>query len=312
MLRIGTDCSGIEAPIEALKQLGIPFEHKWACEKDKYALESIKANYNPIKIYTDITKRKHALLPDIDMYVCGFPCQPFSLMGKKLGTQDPRGNIMMHCIDVIKKKQPSVFILENVKNFKFIEKGKPFNFLIDELASIVNEEDEQLYNIYCDIYNTKDYGIPQNRERIYIIGIKSDILVNEYIKPECIEMNPLDDIIIDKTIYRQPIIKNKSLLKNLKKINHEIGYVVLTINYYYPLKNICPTLTTQCSKTYLTSYNRRLTTTECLLLQGFSKDFRQVVSNTQMYKQIGNSMSVNVLKVIFNEIFNCTLLNEIK
>ena len=76
----------------------------------------------------------------------------------------------------LKKKQPSIFILENVKNFKFIEKGKPFNFLIDELASIVNEDGEQLYNIYCDIYNTKDYGIPQNRERIYIIGIKSDIL----------------------------------------------------------------------------------------------------------------------------------------
>ena len=312
MLRIGTDCSGIEAPIEALKQLGIPFEHKWACEIDRFARTSIIANYQPEIIYEDITKRDNSQLPDIDIYVCGFPCQSFSLMGKKLGTQDPRGNIMMHCIDVIKKKQPSVFILENVKNFKFIEKGKPFNFLIDELASIVNEEDEQLYNIYCDIYNTKDYGIPQNRERIYIIGIKSDILVNEYIKPECIEMNPLDDIIIDKTIYRQPIIKNKSLLKNLKKINHEIGYVVLTINYYYPLKNICPTLTTQCSKTYLTSYNRRLTTTECLLLQGFSKDFRQVVSNTQMYKQIGNSMSVNVLKVIFDKIFNCTILNEIK
>jgi DNA (cytosine-5)-methyltransferase 1 len=309
MLRIGTDCSGIEAPIEALKQLGIPFEHKWACEIDRFARKSILANYQPEIIYEDITKRNHSELPDIDIYVCGFPCQSFSLMGKKLGSNDPRCNIMMHCIDVIKKKTPNVFILENVKNFKFIEKGKPFNFLIDELACIVNEEDEQLYNIYCDIYNTKDYGIPQNRERIYIIGIKSDILVNEYIKPECIEMNPLDDIIIDKTIYRQPIIKNKSLLKNLKKINYEIGYVVLTINYYYPLKNICPTLTTQCSKTYLTSYNRRLTTSECLLLQGFSKDFRQVVSNTQMYKQIGNSMSVNVLKVIFDKIFNCTILN---
>ena len=117
-------------------------------------------------------------------------------------------------------------LTENVKNFKFIEKGKPFNFLIDELASIVNEDGEQLYNIYCDIYNTKDYGIPQNRERIYIIGIKSDILVNEYIKPECIEMKPLDDIIIDKTIYK----KNK----NFKNINEKLEKIEYKKNYIFP------------------------------------------------------------------------------
>jgi DNA (cytosine-5)-methyltransferase 1 len=111
MLRIGTDCSGIEAPIEALKQLGIPFEHKWACEIDRFARTSILANYQPEIIYEDITKRDNSELPDIDIYVCGFPCQSFSLMGKKLGSNDPRGNIMMHCIDVIKKKQPSIFIL---------------------------------------------------------------------------------------------------------------------------------------------------------------------------------------------------------
>lgn len=311
MLRIGTDCSGIEAPIQALKQLGIPFEHKWACEIDHYARRSILANYQPEIIYEDITKRNHSELPDIDIYVCGFPCQSFSLMGKKLGSNDPRGNIMMHCIDVIKKKNPNIFILENVKNFKFIEKGKPFNFLIDELASIVNEDGEQLYNIYCDIYNTKDYGIPQNRERIYIIGIKSDILVNEYIKPECIEMKPLDDIIIDKTIYKKN--KNfKNINEKLEKIEYKKNYIFPNSNYVNPIKNICPTLSTRCDMFYHSSYNRYLTTTECLLLQGFSKDFKQVVSNTQIYKQIGNSMSVNVLKVIFNEIFNCTILNEIK
>ena len=309
MLRIGTDCSGIEAPIEALKQLGIPFEHKWACEKDKYALESIKANYNPIKIYTDITKRKHALLPDIDMYVCGFPCQPFSLMGKKLGTQDPRGNIMMHCIYVIKKKQPSVFILENVKNFKFIEKGKPFNFLIDELASIVNEEDEQLYNIYCDIYNTKDYGIPQNRERIYIIGIKNDIQSNNYNKPLKINLRNLDEFILDKTI-NLTYKPCKNILNHITQLSED-SYIIGTSGFKSITKNYTPTLT--CNTFfYISKLNRLFTCKECLLLQGFSNHFKQVVSNTQMYKQIGNSMSVNVLKVIFNEIFNCTLLNEIK
>jgi DNA (cytosine-5)-methyltransferase 1 len=290
--------------------LGIPFKHKWSCEINKFARESIMANHNSEKLYEDITTRDHSELPDVDVYVCGFPCQSFSLMGKKLGTQDPRGNIMIHCINVIKKKQPSIFILENVKNFRFIEKGKPFNYLLDELYKIVDETGESIYNIYWDIYNTKDYGIPQNRERIYIIGIKNDIQIKDFIKPYCTQMRQqLDDFIIDKTIY-EPNITNKSLLNNLKKINYQKGYILLSINYYYPLINLCPTLTTQCSKTYLSTYNRPLLPQECLLLQGFTTDFNQVVSNSQMYKQIGNSMSVNVLKAIFKEILSCTVFNE--
>ena len=154
MIRIGTDCSGIEAPIEALKQLGIPFQHKWACEKDKFARQSILANYQPEILYQDIIERDHTKLPDVDVYVCGFPCQSFSLMGKKLGTKDPRSNIMLHCIDVIKTKRPSVFILENVKNFKFIEKGKPFKYLIKQLEGILDAEGKNVYSIYYDIYNT--------------------------------------------------------------------------------------------------------------------------------------------------------------
>ena len=184
MLRIGTECSGIEATIEALKQLNIQFEHSFSCEKDKYALQSIKANYNPKKIYTDITKRKHLLLPDIDIYVCGFPCQPFSLMGNKMGTEDSRSNIMYQCIKVIKKKLPKIFILENVKNFKFIQNGEPFNYLLSQLKKIKNHNKEIAYNVYFDILNTKDYGIPQNRERIFIIGIRKDIQKKHYTTPE--------------------------------------------------------------------------------------------------------------------------------
>jgi DNA (cytosine-5)-methyltransferase 1 len=302
MLRIGTDCSGIEAPIQALQQLGIPFEHSFCCEKDKYALQSIQANYTPNKIYTDITKRKHALLPDIDMYVCGFPCQPFSLMGNKMGTEDSRSNIMYQCIKVIKKKLPKIFILENVKNFKFIQKGEPFNYLLSELNKIKTCNKDLAYNVSFDILNTKDYGIPQNRERIFIIGIRKDIQKETYTTPEKLPMRDLDDFIIDKTINIQqthlPVIVRK-----LKKINYEKNYVFPNSNYVNPIKNMTPTLSTRCDMFYHSTYNRYLTTKECLSLQGFPINFTQFVSNTQMFKQIGNSMSVNVLKVLFQKIF---------
>jgi DNA (cytosine-5)-methyltransferase 1 len=305
VLRIGTDCSGIEAPIQALQQLGIAFEHSFSCDKDKFVLQSIKANYHPNKIYTDITKRKHALLPDIDIYVCGFPCQPFSLMGDKMGTEDSRSNIMYQCIKVIKKKLPKVFILENVKNFKFIQKGQPFDYLLSELKKIKTCNKDLAYNIYFDILNTKDYGIPQNRERIFIIGIRKDIQKETYSTPEKLPMRDLDDFIIDKTINIPNI--SISLQKNLDKIkegdSYKKNYIITPFTYCSIMNNISPTLTTRCDSFFHTTYKRYLTTKECLLLQGFSQNFKQDVSNSQLYKQAGNSMSVNVLKVLFQKIF---------
>lgn len=152
VLRIATDCSGIEAPIQALKDLKINFKHIWSCEKDKYCLETIKANFNPEIIYEDIIKRNNKLLPDIDGYICGFPCQPFSNYGKKLGLKDERGNIMFYCINVIKKKVPKFFILENVPLFKTINNSEQYNLLIHKLNKL------NKYNIYVNILNALDYG----------------------------------------------------------------------------------------------------------------------------------------------------------
>ncbi|KAI9310674.1 C-5 cytosine-specific DNA methylase-domain-containing protein, partial [Zopfochytrium polystomum] len=120
------------------------------------------------------------------------PCQPFSLMGKKQGSNDPRSNVMLHCIEVIKIKLPSIFILENVKSFKSIDEGKSYKYLITTLEKYTN------YTIYIDILNTRDYGIPQNRERIFIIGIKNDIMIDDYIKPQKTVMKKLDECILDK------------------------------------------------------------------------------------------------------------------
>lgn len=320
MITIGTDCSGIEAPIQALKQLGIPFVHKWSCEIDKYARQSILANYEPETLYEDITKRDHSQLPDVDLYVAGFPCQSFSLMGKKLGSKDPRSNIMMHCIEVIKKKRPSVFILENVKNFKFIEKGEPLGYLLNELYSIPlytgsgqgaeGDDNESLYSIHYDIYNTKDYGIPQNRERIYIIGIAKDVMTKEYLKPSSVPLKPFDEFVLDKIIcdtFKMP----STIQKKLSSLNYEKNYICCCDGIGPAMKNTCPTLTfSGCKYMYHSTYNRYLTAQECLLLQGFCADFKNVVGDVRLCNQIGNSMSVNVVKHIFLAIFECTVFSN--
>ncbi len=289
-LRVGTDCSGIEAPIQALKNLKIPFQHVFACEKDKFARESILANYKPDILYEDITSRNHAELPDIDLYVCGFPCQSFSLAGKQQGMNDPRGLIMNHCIDVIKYKQPTFFILENVKNFKHIDNGTPFNYLMKKL------EDLKTYNIYHDIYNTKDYGIPQNRERIYIIGVLKSKQKKEYKKPSSKRCKPIKDFILDTMVYNENNIP-KSMEQHFKPYLAQDEILICAYGNFGRASNnnISPTLTTK--KHFFQNYKRYMMAQEALLLQGFPKLFKQ------LHKQAGNAMSVNVVQNILKNLF---------
>lgn len=294
--RIGTDCSGIEAPIQALVALGIPFAHVFSSEIDKFAIQSIRANYSVPVIYGDITKRDHLLLPDIDLYVCGFPCQPFSLMGLKKGTLDSRGSVMWECVRVIKSKRPQVFVLENVKNFKYTKGGLYFRELLAALQNIPG------YTVDTCILNTSDYGIPQNRERLFFIGT----LDGSFQVPDALEMRGLPEFLVDKRVSADFRIC-KSLQKNLDKIGWRRGscaedWIVSPFTFFSKGTVICPTLTTNCGRLFYTKLMRNLSVRECLMLQGFPADFIQVVSNSQLYKQVGNSMSVNVLVEIFRKV----------
>lgn len=296
MITIATDCSGIDAPVQALQQLNINYKQEWYCDIDKFARKTAEANYpKPDTIYTDIISRDNSKLPHIDLYVCGFPCQAFSLAGKRLGTKDHRSGVIPIMLETIHYSKPKIIILENVKNFRFIEKGKPYRDLIDYLQ---NEN----YNVYADIYNTKDYSIPQNRQRIYIVCIRKDISIKEYIKPKSKEMKPFEDFLIDKEI-RQGDIPS-IYHKNLHKIK-ENAVVIHPHSFSCSMNNIINTLDTNCNRTYILKQNRRILAQEALLLQGFPKDFKQVVSNSQFFKQIGNTMSVNVLKEIILEALRC-------
>ena len=184
ILRVGTDCSGIEAPIQALLQIGVKFKHVFSSDIDKFCIQSIKANYNPKIIFGDITKRNIKDVPDIDLYVCGFPCQSFSILGKQRGFDDIRGNIFFSCIHLIKKKKPKYFILENVKGLFTHNKGNTWFVIQNELKEL----EKYGYYIKYKILNTKDYGIPQNRERIYIVGVKDE---NYFEWPLKLKMNNL-------------------------------------------------------------------------------------------------------------------------
>ena len=295
MLTIGTDCSGIEAPLEALKQLKIPYIQKWSCEIDKYARQTCEANYKkPEKTYIDMLQRENKQLPHVDLYVCGFPCQAFSNMGNRKGTSDPRAGIIPKMIDTIKMSRPKICILENVRGFLNIEKGIPKENLVKSLELLG-------YSLHYSLYNTKNYGIPQNRERVYFVCIRKDIQKKEYSKPKECKMIPFEKILTDTEVHSGDIPEMYS--KNLDKIKVDTK-IIKRDNYYFPIEKISPTLDTTCSSFYIIKQNRKINPREALRLQGF-KNLNQVVSNNQMMKQIGNSMSVNVLKKIIQETLKC-------
>lgn len=297
MLRIGTDCSGIEAPIQALINLKHPYRHVFSSDISPYCIQSIKANYSPERIYGDITKRDSCTLPDFDLYVCGFPCQPFSHAGKRKGLQDSRGTIFRICIDVIKTKQPKYFVLENVKGLLNHDKGNTRKVIYDELKELITLG----YKVDWKVLNTRDYGIPQNRERVYIVGTKGD-----FSWPSPVSLHKHLSEYVDDTNKkrREPpnFIKEANLLNIIPaySVFIDFGFRYFT---HPNADRYSPCITASHAKDlWCVKHSRYATVNELLSLQGFSMSFKQVVSDSQLKKQIGNSMSVNVLESIFKNL----------
>ena len=304
-IRVGTDCSGMEAPIYALRKLEIPFVHEFSSEIDPQCIQTIKANYNPKIIFGDpegeypngdITTRDISLVPDIDLYVCGFPCQPFSRAGHEKGFSDSRGTVFWGCLQVLTQKQPKYFILENVRGLTWHDKGNTFKTILREL------EDIGTYNIWHGVLNTKDYGIPQSRNRVYIIGTLKSLGTPRFTPPTKIDVclgKEVSDYIdySDKSVYDTP---SKSV-KNLYEKNSKIKWYDLGFPKYMPMGH-SPCITSN-TRLWNVEMHRYANKKELLGLQGFGDDI--VLSDkSSVYKhQIGNSMSVNVLKAIFSKIF---------
>ena len=309
MISIATDCSGIDAPIFAMKRLGIPIKHIFSSDIDKHARESIKKNCKPQHIYDNIVNSEPT---HSDIYVCGFPCQSFSMAGKRLGFSDEsRGNIFFECLKHIKKSKPKVFILENVKGLLNHDNGETFKIIINSLNKL------KIYNVYWKVLNSKDFGIPHNRERIFIIGIRKDAQKNpfEFPKPKPNNCKTIEFILEKSSIaakYKFLTPFEKNTIKHHQNVYMKKGLDIFKENYIIDagaspefssiMKGICPCLKATRSNYYMTKYRRKLTPREVLRLQGFPDSFKIVVSDNQIYKQAGNSITVDVLAKLIKSI----------
>ena len=299
-LRIGTDCSGIEAPIEALKKICInynfKYKHIFSSEIDKYAIKYIKANHNPEILYEDMKERDVKTIPDIDIYISGFPCQPFSRANKFKTKIDPRLNLFECCVDVIKNKNPIIFILENVKTLVTLDNGSYFNEILRKLNNI------NQYNIHWKVINSKDYGIPQCRERLYIIGINKNFSKHEFIFPKVKPMKNINTFIdTNDNSINEIKENNKELFQNIPKdaVFIDVGFRKAR----FPNSNKWAPCITAQPNMWCVPKQRKANIKEYLMLQGFPIDVIQSISDHQFKIKIGNSMTVDVIEELLLSCF---------
>ena len=317
-IKVGTDFSGIGAPEMALKYLAINHKSVFACEIDKYARQSFKQLHNPTTFYNDITRRNHKEIDQLDLYIAGFPCQAFSIAGNRKGFDEARGTLFFNVAEFIQINQPKVFVLENVKGLLSHDKGRTFQIIVDILSNGGSTQNGQIsldmfddglgYHIYWQVLNTKHYGIPQNRERIFIVGFKE---FRKFSFPKKIPLSIKLKDILQNQVDNKYYLSDKTVKKLLEytKKNKDKGNG-FGAKFHNPDKDNMSSLKVGGGGADdLIVHNlkiRRLTPLETWRLQGFKdEDFDKVknVSGTQLYKQSGNSITVDVLMHLFKKIY---------
>ena len=212
----------------------------FSCDFDRFANETYYLNYAE-QSNGDITKIDPASIPNHNILLAGFPCQTFSIAGLRKGFQDERGTLFLNILKILKEKKPEYFILENVKGLITHEKGETFKFILDKLK-------EHKYFIKWKLLNTFDFGIPQNRERIYIVGFTDKKIYENYHFPkeQKHKYNLKNFVDLDsKNIPEKYFYKNNKYFDMLKA-NYQKQYTFYQIRRKYiriNKKNICPTLT---------------------------------------------------------------------
>ena len=286
-------------------------------EFNYYAQISYELNFGEVP-FGDITKMDLNIVPEHDVLVAGFPCQPFSISGKMRGFEDTRGTLIYSVFQIIEKRNPKVILLENVKHLVHHDNGNTLKVIIQHL-------EELGYIISWKVLNASDFGIPQNRERIIIIGSKKTKF--DFAKIET-QPKPTLKSFLEKDVEFEYLNEEYTLLNNYKiqesglifvgyrnkKIRgagvrpgtEHLSRVHKQPNRIYSSEGIHPALPSQESSGRFWIYDegkvRKLTINECYRLMGFPDDFIKIYNTSALYKQIGNSVCIPMIQEVAKQI----------
>ncbi len=307
---------------------GDEIETVFVSEWDEFAQKTYKANYDdPFEIAGDITQIDEKDIPPFEICLAGFPCQAFSMAGKHMGFDDDykgkcRGTLFQDVVRICEYHKPKIIFCENVKGLTIHDKGRTFK--------VIKGAFEQIgYTVYDKILNSKDFGVPQNRERIYLVCIRNDLL-NDYVPDGFIFPTGTKDNVCIRDILDPAPIPSKYYLSDTYMqtlINHRqrheakghgFGYVVRDLdgiagtivcggmgregNLIKDEREHSMIPTTHIKGEINKDSIRKMTPREWARLQGFPEDFKLELADTHLYKQFGNSVTVNVIEAIAKEI----------
>ena len=303
-LRVASLFAGIGGICYGFQQAGAQIV--WANEIDKDACKTYRKNFGNVHLCQgDIREVDPDDIPKIDILNGGFPCQAFSVAGYRKGFDDERGNLFFEITRILHYKRPKAILLENVKNLETHDHGNTFRVIKEQLELLG-------YHVHHKVLNTMEYGnVPQNRERIYIVGFLSQEAYDKFEYPEPVPLTKNIHDIIDVTD-QKPLglyYENSKYYPELKKVMTKKDTVYQWRRVYCRenKSNVCPTLTANMGTgghnvpLILDDFGiRKLTPEECVGFQGFPEEFSfpDDISNASKYKQAGNSVSVPVIKRI--------------
>lgn len=274
----------------------------FSSEIDKFAIKTYEENWGETPS-GDITQISEKDIPNFDILLAGFPCQAFSIAGKRKGFADTRGTMFFEVERILEYHKPKCFMLENVKGLTNHDKGKTFKIMLDIL------ENKLKYKVYYKVLNAKDFGVPQNRERIIIVGFKNHDVDFKFPEPTSQKVKVGD--ILEKDVDEKYTISDKIWASHQRRkeqhkakgngfgyslFNDESPYTSTISARYY--KDGSEILIEQKGKN-----PRKLTPREAARLQGFPDDFKLAVSDMQLYKQFGNSVPTKMIEAVANEIY---------
>lgn len=304
------------------------FDCVFSSENNKFCQEVYETNFGESP-FGDITAINPKDIPDFEVLLGGFPCQPFSISGKKQGFKDTRGTLFFNICRIIEEKKPNVVVLENVKHLVHHDKKRTLKVILESL-------EELGYNVSYRILNAKDFGLPQNRERIFIIGCKKGFFyfdrLNKTATPkletfldkegefEYLEKSEYTLIDTPKT---QPTglifvgYRNKNMWKTGVRPNTEhLSRVHRQPNRIYSVEGVHPTIPSQETSgrffIYLPKIDRvrKMTIDECYRIMGFPENFVKHPRTGEQYRQVGNSVAISVIEAIAKQIIAQNLLED--
>lgn len=271
-------------------------------EWNKFSEQTYLANFPDEEIFGDITQIDEKTIPNHDILLAGFPCQPFSQAGLKKGFSDTRGTLFFDIERILKEKKPKAFLLENVKQLKGHDKGNTLKTIIEHLKEI------GYTNVHYEILKAREFGLPQNRERIYIVGFLDENVTFQFPQPT-LQPTKVGDILEENVDEKYTISDRlweghqRRKIENKKK-GKGFGYGLFNENSEYT-NTISARYYKDGSEILIEQKNknpRKITPREAARLQGFPDSFIIPVSDNQAYQQFGNSVAVNVIEKVAEQI----------